>query len=175
MSLAGHLPGDDGLLPAERKVLDSLGHLPLDFRAMWAVSNLFRSSAAIRRHMEANVLAADRLSWTSFVGLWVLWVWGEMEAREFAAAVGISRPTATGVMTTLEARGLVTRRKDPKDGRIVVVTLTHAGRRMIETLFPKFNAEESSVAGQLTGAQQDDLAAMLRSLLRGVIPARASD
>jgi DNA-binding MarR family transcriptional regulator len=175
VSVADHLPGDDGLLPAERKVLEALGDLPLDFRAMWAVSNLFRSSTAIRRHMESQVLAADRLSWTSFVGLWVLWVWGEMEARDFAAAVGISRPTATGVMTTLEARGYVTRRKDPKDGRIVVVALTRAGRRTIGSLFPKFNAEESAVAGYLTAPQQDDLAAMLRSLLRAVVPANGDD
>jgi len=92
----------DGLLPAERKVHERLGHLPLDFRAMGAVSNLFRASAAIRRHMESRVLADDRLSWTSFVALWVLWVWGEMESRDLAAAVGISRPTSTGVVTTLD-------------------------------------------------------------------------
>lgn len=165
-----HLPGEDGLLPAERKVLDALGHLPLDFRAMWAISNLFRSSAAIRRHMEAEVLAPDRLSWTSFVGLWVLWVWGEMEAREFAAAVGISRPTATGVMTTLETRGYVTRSKDPRDGRMVIVRLTAPGRTKIEELFPRFNAAESEVAGHLDASQQDELAAMLRSLLRAVAP-----
>jgi DNA-binding MarR family transcriptional regulator len=165
-----HLPGEDGLLPAERKIVAELGHLPLDFRAMWAVSNLFRSSAAIRRHMESRVLAPDRLSWTSFVGLWVLWVWGEMEAREFAAAVGISRPTATGVMTTLEGRGYVTRRKDVKDRRMVIVELTSLGRATIESLFPKFNAEESSVAAHLSPEQQDDLAAMLRSLLRAVAP-----
>ena len=132
---------------------------------MWAVSNLFRSSTAIRRRMEAKVLAADRLSWTSFVGLWVLWVWGEMEARDFAAAVGISRPTATGVMTTLESRGFVTRRKDARDGRMVIVELTPAGRTTIEGLFPKFNAEESAVAAHLSADQQDSLAAMLRSLL----------
>lgn len=165
-----HLPGADGMLPAERKVRDELGHLPLDFRAMWAISNLFRSSAAIRRHMEAKVLAPDRLSWTSFVGLWVLWVWGEMEAREFAAAVGISRPTATGVMRTLESRGYASRRKDRRDGRMVIVELTPAGRRTIEALFPKFNAEESVVAAHLDPRQQDDLAAMLRSLLRAVVP-----
>lgn len=170
-----HLPGEDGLLPAERKVQEELGQLPLDFRAMWAISNLFRSSAAIRRHMEARVLAPDRLSWTSFVGLWVLWVWGEMEAREFAAAVGISRPTATGVMSTLESRGFVTRRKDAKDGRMVIVELTPSGRATIEDLFPKFNAEESAVAGHLDPAQQDDLAAMLRSLLRAVAPSTSED
>jgi DNA-binding MarR family transcriptional regulator len=169
-----HLPGDDGLLPAERKVQAALGHLPLDFRAMWAISNLFRSSAAIRRHMEAKVLAHDRLSWTSFVGLWVLWVWGEMEAREFAAAVGISRPTASGVLNTLESRGYVARRRDPKDGRMVIVRLTSRGRRTIETLFPRFNAEESAVAAHLGATEQEQLAAMLRSLLRAVAPSGES-
>jgi DNA-binding MarR family transcriptional regulator len=162
------VPGDDGLLPAERKVEEALGHLPLDFTAMAALSNLFRSTTAIRRHMEAHVLAADKLSWTSFVGLWVLWVWGELEAREFAAAVGISRPTATGVMSTLERRGFAKRRKDHRDGRMVLISLTRTGRSKIEHLFPRFNAEETSVARSLSGEQQEQLAVMLRMLLRAV-------
>ena len=162
------LAAETTLLPAEQKIVDELGALPLDFRAMWAISNVFRSSAAIRRHMESKVLAPDRLSWTAFVGLWVLWVWGEMEARDFAAAVGISRPTATGVMTTLEGRGFATRRKGAKDGRMVLVTLTDAGRTTIEHLFPRFNAEESALASHLSGDQQDALASMLRSLLQAV-------
>ena len=156
------------LLPAERKVTEALGHLPLDFRAMAVVSNLFRSSTAIRRHMEARVLAADRLSWTSFVVLWVLWVWGEMESRDLAAAVGISRPTATGVVTTLEGRGLVRRQRGARDGRMVVVSLTEPGRGKIEELFPRFNAEESAVTAHLTTAEQDLLASLLRGMLRRV-------
>ncbi len=157
---------DDGLLPPERKVLERLGHLPLDFRAMWAVSNLFRASAAIRRHMESKVLADDRLSWTSFVALWVLWVWGEMESRDLAAAVGISRPTSTGVVTTLERRGLVQRRKNSADGRMVRVSLTGLGQSKIEELFPRFNAEEVAVTSHLSPEQQESMAAMLRSMLR---------
>ena len=157
---------DDGLLPAERKVLEQLGHLPLDFRAMWAVSNLFRASAAIRRHMEARVLADDRLSWTSFVALWVLWVWGEMESRDLASAVGISRPTSTGVVSTLERRGFVRRRKSAEDGRMVRVSLTEAGRSKIEELFPRFNAEEVAVTAHLSPEQQEGMAVMLRSMLR---------
>jgi DNA-binding MarR family transcriptional regulator len=157
---------EDGLLPAERKVLERLGHLPLDFRAMWAVSNLFRASAAIRRHMEAKVLAHDRLSWTSFVALWVLWVWGEMESRDLAAAVGISRPTSTGVVTTLERRGFVRRQKSSSDGRMVRVSLTDQGRSKIEELFPRFNAEEVAVTAHLAPEQQEAMATMLRSMLR---------
>jgi MarR family transcriptional regulator, organic hydroperoxide resistance regulator len=158
----------DGLLPDERKVLEQLGHLSLDFRVMWAISNLFRSSAAIRRHMEARVLAPDRLSWTSFVGLWVLWVWGELGANAFADAVGISRPTATGVLRTLEGRGWATRRKDPGDGRGVLVSLTREGRTKIEQLFPRFNAEEATVAGALSAAEQDELARLLRTVARSL-------
>lgn len=158
----------DGLLPAERRVLETLGDRPLDFRAMWAISNLFRSAAAVRRHMEARVLATERVSWTSFVALWVLWVWGELGANAFAEAVGISRPTATGVLRTLDARGWITRRPDPNDGRSVLVSLTADGRRTIEHLFPRFNAEETAIAGALGQHDQDRLASLLRSLSRSV-------
>lgn len=165
----------DGLLPAERKILEELGHLPLDFRAMWAVSNVFRSGAALRRHLESTVLAPDRLSWTAFTGLWVLWIWGEMEARDFAAAVGISRPTATGVLSTLKGRRYVRRRKVSQDGRVVLVSLTPTGRRKIEDLFPRFNVEEARLASVLEPGEQERLASMLRSLLRGVDAGAAGD
>jgi DNA-binding MarR family transcriptional regulator len=158
----------DGLLPAEQKVSDTLGHLPLDFRAMAAVSNLFRASAAIRRNMESKVLADDRLSWTSFVVLWVLWVWGEMESRDLAAAVGISRPTSTGVVGTLERRGFVQRSRSAEDGRMVRVSLTRTGTRRIEELFPRFNAEEVAVTAHLSVEDQEQLARTLRSMLRAV-------
>src|SRR3972149_4971165 len=169
------MPSDD-LFPAERKVAEAPFDLPLDFRAMAAASNLFRAaaatrsraSAAIRRHMEAKVLAEDRLSWTSFVVLWVLWVWGEMESRDLAAAVGISRPTSTGVVTTLEGRGFVSRSRTAEDGRLVRGALTPAGRRKIERLFPRFNAEEVAVTSHLEPEQQEQLAVLLRSMLRRV-------
>ena len=164
MSMA-RAPDREPLL-AEVKVMEVLGHLPLDFGAMAVLSNLFRASVAARRRLEREVLAADRLSWTSFVVLWVLWVWGEMESRDLAAAVGVSRPTSTGVVTTLERRGLVRRRRGADDGRMVRVSLTPRGRRTIERLFPRFNAEESAVAAHIPPREQQLLAGLLRSLLR---------
>jgi len=159
---------NDDLLPAERKVVEALRDRSLDFRAMWAISNLFRAAASVRRHMEASVLATERVSWTSFVALWVLWVWGELGANAFADAIGISRPTATGVLRTLDARGWISRRPDPSDGRSVLVSLTAEGRSTIEHLFPRFNAEETTIAGALNERDQDRLASMLRSLTRSV-------
>lgn len=155
-------------LPAEREVRDRLDHLSLDFGAMAVISNLFRASTAVRRHLENRVLAPHRLSWTSFVVLWVLWVWGEMESRDVATAVGVTRPTCTGVVSTLERRKLVRRTRGTADARMVRVSLTPAGARLIEQLFPEFNGEEVALTAHLTDAQREALAGALRSLLRAV-------
>jgi DNA-binding MarR family transcriptional regulator len=54
------------------------------------------------------------------------------------------------------------------DGRVVIVSLTPSGRRKIEELFPRFNAEEAKVAAALSEEEQDRLASTLRILSRGV-------
>ena len=71
-------------------------------------------------------------------------------------------------MTTLEGRGYVRRSKTAEDGRLVRVTLTDAGRNKIEELFPRFNAEEVALTTHLDEGEQEQLAALLRSMLRRV-------
>jgi DNA-binding MarR family transcriptional regulator len=51
---------------------------------------------------------------------------------------------------------------------MVLVSLTARGRRKIEQLFPRFNAEEAAVTAHLDGAQRDQLAGLLRSMYRAV-------
>ncbi len=159
---------DEGPIAVERAVQTRTSGLDLDHRAMAVLSDIFRASTAIRRHMERTVLAPDGLSWTAFVTLWCLWISGELESRELASAVGISKPTSTGVVTTLERRDLVRRTRGKGDGRMVRVTLTARGVRLIEELFPRFNAEESMVASVLDPDMQEHVAAGLRALLRGL-------
>ena len=104
----------------------------------------------------------------------MLWVWGEMESRDLAAAVGITRPTCTGVVTTLERRELVSRARGSSDGRMVQVNLTAGGRLLIEDLFPRFNREEAALTASLTAGQQEELAGYLRAMLRAVEDAARS-
>ena len=47
----------------------------------------------------------------------------------------MSKATLTGVVGTLEGRGLVARRRHAQDGRLVIVGLTPTGRRMIRRLY----------------------------------------
>jgi MarR family transcriptional regulator, organic hydroperoxide resistance regulator len=158
------------LVRRERDVQAHLGGLPIDPRAMAAVSNVFRVANAVRLHMERRVLGDDGISWTAFVVLWVLWVWGEQESRHLAVECGVSKATLSGVVTTLETRGLVTRDRHPGDGRLVIVSLSPAGRRMIRRLYPRFNQHEAMVVSRLSTTEQDQLAHLLREVLRSVDP-----
>lgn len=156
------------VLPAERQAIKRLGHLPLNFRAMAAVSNLFRACRAVIRRLEATVLGPDQLSLSSFATMWVLWICGSMEVRELASTVGMSRPTASCVLATLKRRGCVKSRPGTKDARTVFVALTPKGRRTVKRLFPAFNAQEAAVTAQLAPREQELLAGMLRKVIHTV-------
>ena len=158
------MAGSHTLAETERQVQEKLGGLPIDFRAMAVASNLFRAATAVRNHFERNILAEHDLSWTAFVVLWVTWIWEPIETRQIADEGGFSKATLTGVLTTLENRGLLKRRKSEDDGRLVLVDLTKKGRTLMKKLFPEFNAGEVQISSMLTNKQKDDLADMLRSV-----------
>jgi len=153
---------------AERDIRARIGEQPLDFAAMAAVSNIYRAANAIRHHMERRVLAGEDLSWAAFTVLFVLWIWGEQQTRHLAAEAGVTKGTLTGVLKTLEKRGLARRRQHGQDGRLVLVSLEPKGLAVIERLFPAFNQGEAFVSGALTGDEKLQLAALLRKIIRPV-------
>jgi DNA-binding MarR family transcriptional regulator len=164
---------DDGdLLRAERDVqqrLDELGlAVELDFASMAVVANVFRVASAARRHLERTVLAEAGLSFSAFTVMWVLWIWGEVESRELAIDAGVTKGTLSGVVGTLEGRGLVARRRDEADGRLVRVRATPAGEALMTGLFARFNDGETRIVSGLGGDDRRQLAQLLRGVLRSV-------
>lgn len=154
------------LVRAEHDVQARLGDLHVDLSSMAAISNVFRVANKARYHLERTVLADQDLSFTAFTVLWVLWVWGEQEARHLAIEAGISKGTLTGVMSTLERRGYLERSSHPTDKRLVLVNPTELGSEVMAALFPVFNAEEARIAGGLDASERRDLATSLRAVLR---------
>ncbi len=159
---------DRDLVRAERDVGAAFKDLDLDLRSLAAVSNIFRAATAVRNHMENGVLAQHGLSWSAFTTLFVLRVWGDMDARSLAAEAGVTAATLTGVMKTLEGRGLLRRKADRADGRRILVSLTPRGRSVVGDVMPAFNRHESLVTQALTAPEQDDLARSLRTILRTI-------
>jgi DNA-binding MarR family transcriptional regulator len=162
----GARPGDSTDRPTDKPFAEILAErqvagLSVDLQAMAAVSNIHRVATQIRNHFEQGVLRDSGLTWTSFVALWVLWIWGETQTRWLAEEVGVSRSTLSGVLKTLERRDLIVRRVHEDEGRLVVVELTAAGYELIEELFPRFNDEERFV---VSGLSDDALRRMANSL-----------
>ena len=156
------------LMQAERDIRARIGDQQLDFAAMAAVSNIYRAANVIRNHMERKVLADEDLSWAAFTVLFVLWIWGEQQTRDLAAEAGVTKGTLTGVLKTLEKRGLARRRAHESDGRLVLVSLEPKGLGVIERLFPAFNMGESFVSASLAEPEKEQLASLLRTIIRAV-------
>lgn len=88
-----------------------------------------------------------------------------MTARALAEATAMDAPATTVVINDLEERGLVVRQTDPANRRCKLVSLTDAGRAMID----RINAADDpapTVFGNLANAELQtlqDLLARLRS------------
>ena len=156
------------LVQAERDIRARIGEQELDFAAMAAVSNIYRAANVVRNHMERQVLVDEDLSWAAFTVLFVLWIWGDQQTRHLAAEAGVTKGTLTGVLKTLEKRGLARRRGHDADGRLVLVSLEPKGQDIIERLFPAFNRGEAQVSAGLTGHEKNQLASLLRTIIRTV-------
>lgn len=158
------MAGIHTLSETERQVSSLLKDLPIDFDSMAVVSNLFRAANAVKNHLERSVLAPHDLSWTGFVVLWVVWIWQPIETRQIAVEVGTSKASITGVLKTLESRKLLIRKQSKTDQRLVLVTLTKSGEKLMQELFPEFNQEESTITSVLTKSEIKATATSLRKI-----------
>ncbi|MFG2792132.1 MarR family winged helix-turn-helix transcriptional regulator [Streptomyces sp. NPDC048419] len=159
------MPGQRSITQAEKLAEAKLGGFPIRHEQMAVVANIYRAASAVRQHLENSVLRGADLTWTAFVVLWVVWVWGESETRHVAEEAGISKGTLTGVARTLEKRGLVRRAGHPTDGRLVLLSLTDEGEELMRRLFPAFNEEEAFVASRLSDEECRGIAQGLRQVV----------
>jgi DNA-binding MarR family transcriptional regulator len=104
-----------------------------------AVHRLVRSlrqAASVRRLQPTQLLVLSELA-----------VHGPMRIGEIAVRALCSQPTATTVVTGLEAADLVHREPDPADGRATIVELTGLGR---ETIISMAHGEAELLSDRLS-------------------------
>jgi len=108
------------------------------------------------------------LSVSQFGTLETLYHLGTMSQTEICNKLLKSGGNTTLVIDNLEKRGLVTRRRDPNDRRVIMVELTDDGLAMISAIFPghaQAIAEEMAV---LSPEEQQQLGALCKKLGKGV-------
>lgn len=148
-------------MTGQRTIAETARVSVLDLPAMEAVAAVHRASGALRSRAERQVLGPHRLTWTTWVVLQIVSVWKEIETRHVASEAGISKSTLTGVVATLDRRGLIHRRVHPGDARRVLLTPTESGAELVSHLLPRINAEETAM---LDGIPRDTLDGLTRAL-----------
>ena len=93
-----------------------------------------------------------------------------LRATEFTSALMLTSSGTTKRLDRLEQAGLVERGPDPEDRRGTLITLTAAGRELIDASTEAHLANERRLLAALSDAEQRRLADLLRKLVLGLPP-----
>lgn len=90
---------------------------------------LYGASLAMTK-LYRPVLEGLGLTYPQYLAMLVLWESDDVTVGDLGRRLGLDSGTLTPLLKRLEAAGLVTRRRDPRDERQVRVALTEAGRAL---------------------------------------------
>jgi DNA-binding MarR family transcriptional regulator len=85
----------------------------------------------------------------------------------------VTTASMTSLLDTLEGRGLVARRPDPDDRRKQLVSLTRAGRALVDKILPEVVALQTAIMAGLSESDRRHLLgslAVIRDTIAGVDP-----
>jgi DNA-binding MarR family transcriptional regulator len=89
---------------------------------------------------------------------------GAVPMTRVAELLGSGLPTATGLVSRMEERGLIRRDHDTRDRRVVLVSLTDAGAAEIRDLHESRQRRMAAAIANLSPTEQTDLLTAIRSL-----------
>ncbi len=147
----------------------------VDLEVVSAVFNLVRIVNRLLRDFETAVYRPRDLTWAGFRVLFCLWVQPASPPARLARLSGVSRATVSSVLNTLERKGLVSRHRRSPDRRVVTVTLTGAGERLVTEAFVAQHRREREWLAKLTPDEVVTLNEVLRSLLARPAPPEEDD
>jgi MarR family 2-MHQ and catechol resistance regulon transcriptional repressor len=134
-------------------------------RALDAYIKLSRASGTLDARFAAN-LARLGLTSGQLGVIEALMHLGPLSQGELGRKLLRSGGNVTTVIDNLERRGLVARRRNPEDRRVVTVELTAEGARLIGRVFPVHALAVAQSMGALTPAEQIELGRLCRKLGR---------
>ncbi len=81
--------------------------------------------------------------------------------------LGTTQANVTGLVAGLERDGFIERRASTEDRRVSYVSLSRAGRRMVQTMLPGYFAKNRAAMRALTTAEKKTLVELLAKVTRG--------
>ncbi len=81
----------------------------------------------------------------------------DLTSAQLARSSFVTAQSMADMVTSLDERGIVVRRRDPQDRRRLVLALTARGRRLLQRYGPKVAVLENQMLGALSARQANDL------------------
>ncbi len=128
-----------------------------------SISLLARRASLPRVHKQLNARAGVSMGWYAYIALYWIDASGPLRLTELADHFGVVPSTVCRHVQQLESAGLVTKLKDPADGRAVRISPTDKGRKILHELS---EARRSVIADSLSTWKPDELEALATSLQR---------
>jgi MarR family transcriptional regulator, organic hydroperoxide resistance regulator len=91
-----------------------------------------------------------------------------MTQSEIAEQLAVQGATVTNMLQRMEEAGLVVRRRDPEDNRLVRVYLTDTGREQEHAITEQFMKVEAAIFEGLGQQERSTLRGMLNKMLRNM-------
>lgn len=132
-------------------------------RGLSAFINFMRAADSVVARLDAQIEMGG-LTHGQFAVLEALLHLGPLNQRDLARKLLRSGGNVTVVIDNLEKRGWVRRDRQKQDRRMVVVSLTPAGRRLIARIFPRHAAAITAEMSRLSPEEQETLRALCRKL-----------
>lgn len=131
---------------------DQVGHL------------LRRAYQRASSHLAGRIRSLD-LTPVQHATLIRLWELGPLSQNQLGRVVAMPPANIHSLVRRLESRGLVRRDPSTKDKRLLTVSLTEEGRKLVETLIPLDSASTEAALKGLDETERHTLYAILRKMV----------
>lgn len=124
---------------------------------------LGRATKAIEKVDRASI-AGTGLNASDFSILEALLHKGPLPINAIGEKVLLTSGSMTAAVNRLQEKNLVTRTKDPSDGRCFHLHLTSSGRRLIDRAYAKHAHNLERIAAVLSPEERDELVRLLKKI-----------
>ena len=123
-------------------------------------THLRRADQAVFAHFQ-KALQDVELTPGEFGILLLIYENDGLSQTELGNAIGVDRSTVVTLIDRFEHNNVVARHPSPIDRRTHALSLTPAGRQLMQTLIPRIEAHERAIASRLSPAEQLQLIELL--------------
>ena len=137
----------------------------LNLKTLIALSRSFQSV----RKREITTIRSGGLTIAQFAVLEILHHKGDLRIADIIEGTLSTGGNMTVVIDNLRKEGFVTRKKDPNDGRVSLISITKKGNQYIEAIFPEHVKNISGIFNVLSVEEKRQLIHLLKKVSNGSV------